>query len=197
MVPTIPKSELNIVPVNWLGLHHQYLNDGEMELIAALVSGAQSMLEIGCRDGRTARVLLHNVPSLHRYIGVDVPPSYQPALAHQRSEMVSHPGHLALADPRFEVIVRENGSLDLTPQHFAAFDYEPFDAAFIDGDHSEDVVMHDSLLAREIVRKGGVIVWHDYFNGAVEVHRVLDDLQRQDWPLKHIEGTWLAFMRVP
>jgi predicted O-methyltransferase YrrM len=194
MLEPVSKSELDIVPVNWLGLHRQYLNDGEMEIIVALVRGAQSMLEIGCRDGRTARVILHNTPSLVRYVGIDVTPDYIPSLWHQRSEMVEHPGHLALGDPRFEVIVREQGSRDLSPQHFMAFDHGPFDAAFIDGDHYEQMVMHDGWLAREIVRPGGVIIFHDYCNAGVEVQRALDRLHGAGWPLKHIEGTWLAYM---
>ena len=192
MIPIISKSELTIAPMNWLGLHHQYLNDGEMEIIAALVRSvcAESMLEFGCRDGRTARVLLHNVPSLHRYVGVDVPMSYEPVLAHQRSEMVRDPGALIVDDSRFQVIIHERGSLDVK-----VGDFERVDACFIDGDHSEAVVEHDSDLATMLVRVGGIIIWHDAFNGAVEVMRVLERMHGRGWPIRIIEGTWLAFMK--
>jgi len=192
-VRTIEKPELPFCwPINWLGLHRQYLNDGEMEIIAALLRGveAHSMLEIGCRDGRTARVLLHNVSSLDRYVGVDVPMSYEPTLAHQRAEMVESPGDLAAADPRFELVVRERGSLDLTPSAL-----EPVDAVFIDGDHSEQMVLSDSHFARNIVRPGGVIIWHDVFNGAVEVMRAISRLDEEGWAIEHVAGTWLAFVR--
>ena len=191
VIPTVSKSELDYLwPINWLGLHQQYLQQGEMDCIAALLRmvEAKSVLEIGCRDGRTARVLLHNVSALQRYIGVDVPMEYVPALAHQRAEMVGNPGNLATADPRFELVIRERGSLDLGPQ-----DLPVVDAAFIDGDHSEKAVAYDSALARAVVRQGGVIIWHDAFNGAVEVVRVLDRLCDEGWPIKVIEGTWLAY----
>ena len=196
MIPIVGKPQVE--PIQWLGLHRQYLNDGEMEIICALVRStlARSMLEIGCRDGRTARVILHNVPSLEKYVGIDVTPDYVPTLFHQRREMVEYPGQLAVADPRFELIVREHGSLDLSPQHFMAFDHGSFDACFIDGDHSEPCVLHDSYLAREVVRPGGVIIYHDYTNAAVEVQRALDRLLSEGWPLHHIEGTWLAIMRT-
>jgi predicted O-methyltransferase YrrM len=190
-LPVISKATLNYVwPINWCGLHRQYLGDGEMEIIAALLREveAKSVVEIGCRDGRTARVLLHNVSALQHYIGVDVPMEYEPALDHQRSEMVASPGDLAASDPRFDLIIRERGSLDLGPQ-----DLPQVDAVFIDGDHSERVVAHDSALARAITKPDGVIVWHDAFNGAVEVMRVLDRLCDEGWPIKVVEGTWLAF----
>jgi predicted O-methyltransferase YrrM len=193
-LPSISKSELEYLwPINWLGLHQLYLHVGEMEIIAALLREieAKSIVEIGCRDGRTARVLLHNVRSLERYIGVDVPMSYVPALEHQRSEMVPMPGELATTDPRFELIIRERGSLDLMPS-----DLPLVDAVFIDGDHSQYMVSHDSALARAITKPGGVIIYHDYYNPGVEVQRALDKLHDGGWPLKHVEGTWLAFRLV-
>ena len=192
MIPTVSKAELDYLwPINWLGLHQQYLQQGEMECIAALLRmvEAKSVLEIGCRDGRTARVLLHNVTALERYIGVDVPMSYSPALEHQRREMVPAPGALAMPDPRFELIIREQGSLDLGPQ-----DLPLVDAAWIDGDHSEKCVAYDAALARAVVRPGGVIIFHDVFNGAVEVVRVVERLYGEGWPLKVIQGTWLAYV---
>ena len=178
--------------IDWLGLHREYLRPGEMEIIVDLVRSvdAKDMLEIGCRDGRTARVLLTNVRSLRRYIGVDVPMSYQPALEHQRREMVPRPGFLAATDGRFELIIREHGSLDLTPDELP-----DFDAVFIDGDHSEAAVLHDSQLAAAIVRPQGIIIWHDANNGSVEVTQVLDHLRAQNWPIETVEGTWLAYRR--
>jgi predicted O-methyltransferase YrrM len=188
-LPTSPKAELEYLwPVNWLGLHHQYLNAGEMDVIAALLRQveAKSVLEVGCRDGRTARVLLQNVSSLERYVGIDVPLSYQPPLLHQHAEMVANPGVLAVSDPRFDLIIRERGSQDLMP-----YELGPIDAVFIDGDHSEQAVEWDSRFANAMAQK--LIIWHDAFNGAVEVMRVLERLHDDGWPIKVVEGTWLAY----
>jgi len=195
VIPVVQKSDLEIWPINWLGLHRDYLVTGEMEVITALVCSveAKSMIEFGCRDGRTARVLLHNVPTLEYYLGIDVPPEYQPGLTHQRAEMCSDPGYYASIDPRFELMIRERGSLDIGPQ-----DLGPCDAAFIDGDHSERVVSHDSDLARALVKPGGIIIWHDYHNDTVvDVKKVLDRLHdNEGWPIRTIEGTWLAYRRT-
>jgi len=189
VIPVVPKPK-QVGPVQWLGLHHQYLNDGEMEVIVSLLHSinAESMIEFGCRDGRTAKVLLHNVPSLKRYVGVDVPPSYNPSLPHQRNEMVSDPGHLAQDDPRFQLVISARGSLDLDPE------VGKYDVVFIDGDHSEYVVMSDSMLALTVVKVGGVIIWHDYFNGAVDVQTVVNMLHKDGWPVTSVEGTWLAYL---
>lgn len=192
-VITITKSELTLIPVNWLGLHRSYLNEGEMDVIAALLRSvcAESVVEFGCRDGRTAKVLLHNIPTLHRYVGVDVPMSYVPALDHQRSEMHPNPGALAFDDPRFDLIIHPRGSLDVK-----VGDFERVDACFIDGDHSEEAVMADSYKALCLVRNGGIIIWHDHFNGAVGVTNALNRLIKEKWPITHVKDTWLAYRYV-
>jgi len=192
VIPIVSKTEFHYCwPIDWLGLHREYLNVGEMEVIASILRGveAKSMMEIGCRDGRTAKVLLHNVAALNCYVGIDVRHDYVPTLKHQRAEMVPVPGHLAVSDPRFDLIIRENGSLDLTFE-----DIGPVDAAFIDGDHSKNAVLYDSRLAKSVVRPGGVIIWHDYCNAGVEVKQTLDHLSEEGWPIKAIEGTWLAYL---
>ena len=189
MIETV---KLSAEPIDWHGMHRSYLNGGELEIIAALVRSvsARTMIEIGCRDGRTARVLLDNVESLERYVGIDVPLDYQPELPGQRSEIVAEPGFHVRADERFELMVLQHGSLDLE-------ELEPCDAIFIDGDNSRRVVAHDSALAFAAVRRGGIIVWHDYtsihFDDVTDVLKNLEGAGRR---IKHVAGTWLAFCRI-
>jgi predicted O-methyltransferase YrrM len=192
---TVSKSMLDLQPIDWLGLHRDYLFDGEMEVLAALARNinAKTMIEFGCRDGRTAHVLLHHVPTLEHYVGVDVPMSYQPGLPFQRANIVPDPGIHARADPQFELIIRDRGSLDL-----AANDLPRADVVFIDGDHSARAVEHDSALARAVLRNGGLIIWHDYKDDPlIEVRQIVDRLAAHGWPINHIEDTWLAISRVP
>jgi hypothetical protein len=127
---------------------------------------------------------------LERYIGVDVPMSYMPALEDQRSEMVADQGHLALTEPQFELWLRPRGSLDLS-----AANLPDCDVVFIDGDHGEAAVRHDSQLALCVTKNGGLIIWHDAGN-VVEVDRVLDRLRQDGWPIETVPDTWLAFMQV-
>jgi predicted O-methyltransferase YrrM len=194
MLSVTPQVEIDTQPIDWLGLHREYQNTGEIEILVALACSidARSMLEIGCRDGRTARVMLYNVVSLSRYVGVDVEPGYEPSLACQRSEILPRPGELVRQDPLFQLITRPRGSLDLTSEDFP----EPFDLVYIDGDHSAPAVMYDSELAFAITRPGGFVIWHDYANATVEVTGVLDALATaHDLAIRHIDGTWLAYLQ--
>jgi|SRR5262245_49061102 len=184
---------ITISSVNWLGLPRGYLNPGEMEVIVALVASVspKAVLELGCNTGRTAKVLLTNIPEIEHYQGVDVPKTYRPFLESQLSEIPAVPGQFVLRDSQFELIIRPRGSLDLT-----AADLRLCDACFIDGDHSEIVVLHDSYLAEQVVRPGGVIIWHDFHNGGTPgVKVVIDRLVSEGWSVRTVDNTWLAYSR--
>ena len=95
----------------------------------------------------------------------------------------------AAHDPRFFLLTERSQAL--RTGHL-----EPCDAVFIDGDHSEAAVLHESRLARRLMRGRGIIVWHDYGNNAVEVTHALNRLHSEGWPISCVEHSWLAFMRV-
>jgi predicted O-methyltransferase YrrM len=171
-----------------------YLNKKETAILVALIASAMPkvVVEFGVNLGITAKVLLDSIPSIETYIGIDVPYGYQPRLNCQRSEVPACAGRYATADPRFYSLILDDGSSSL-----AAEDLEPIDAAFIDGDHSAVGVTSDSVLARRLLRPGGIIVWHDYGNTAVEVTTALDTLvDKCSWPIKRVKDTALAFMRA-
>lgn len=170
----------------------RYVNPGELDVLIHLMQGARVVAEFGCNNGRTAAAVLRNVPTIERYIGVDVPPGYEFACKVQAREVPVRPGELALSDGRFELLLRERGTFDLT-----ADDLPACDAVFIDGDHSEAAVLNDYALARAVVRSGGIIIFHDD-NGlpVVDVSRVLDGLCERGANIQHVAGTWLAFEQV-
>jgi predicted O-methyltransferase YrrM len=169
-----------------------YLGNEETAILLALIASVAPvvMLEFGVNRGITARHILNAVPTIERYLGIDVPHDHRPPLACQHGEVPAQAGEHALDDPRFELLLREHGSRDLV-----ADDLPACDAAFIDGDHSYKAVLHDSALARARVRPGGIVVWHDYTNAAVEVTPALDQLAADGWPIRRVDGTWLALMR--
>lgn len=53
----------------------------------------------------------------------------------------------------------------------------PIDLLFIDGNHSYDGVISDSRIWTPSVKKGGVVVWHDYYNKLLDTGcgRAIDD----------------------
>lgn len=193
-LPICPKSSLDIRPIDWAGLPRRFLNPGELEVLIALVRSvnARHVIEFGVNVGRTAKAILANVVTVEDYTGIDVTPDYRPSKAVQRHEVPDRPGELVTCDPRFRLIVTPRGSLDLT-----ADDLQLCDAAFIDGDHGHEAVMHDTALAGALVRSGGIIIWHDYHDlGTVDVKTVLDAYYRAGHAIVHVAGTWLAFERV-
>jgi predicted O-methyltransferase YrrM len=184
----VPQAALGVRPIS--GPFSRYLNWQETAILVALVASVapRVMIEFGCNLGITAKRVLDNVPSLERYIGVDVPADHKPTLDCQRAEIPLNPGCYAADDARFWLLMAQDS--------LTADQLEPCDATFIDGDHSEQGVWHDTELAFALTRKGGIIVWHDAGNEAVEVTAVLEQLCDQGWPIKHIENSWLAFMRT-
>ena len=167
-----------------------YLGVAETAIVVDLVSSVapRVVLEFGVNLGKTARAILDANPLIELYIGVDLPPGRQPRLACQQSEVPDVPGKFAASDPRFRLLLGESTT-------FEAHDLEPVDAVFIDGDHSAIGVEHDSRVARQLLRPGGICVWHDYGNAGVEVTGVLDRLAGEGWPICRVAGTWLAYMR--
>jgi predicted O-methyltransferase YrrM len=168
----------------------KYLSGTETSILVDLVKSVSPrvMVEFGCNIGITAKRVLENVETLERYIGIDVGPSHVTTLACQASEVPERAGVFAADDPRFFLLT--SPSIRLSPD-----DLEPCDAVFIDGDHSDEAVTCESYMAEELVRRGGIIVWHDYGNPAVEVTTALERLALDGWPIKSVEGSWLAFMR--
>lgn len=196
MLPSVPRSSLNVQPFDWSGLPTRFMPEGELETLIALVRTIERprhVIEFGVNVGRTAKALMANVPGIERYTGIDVPLDYVPILALQNDNAVANPGEMVLSDPRFQLIIRPRGSLDLT-----VADLAPCDVVFIDGDHGREAVVHDTALARALVRPGGIIVWHDYHDlGVVDVKAVLDEMHLAGDAIWHVKPSWMAFERKP
>lgn len=195
-LPAIAQSELEVAPIDWCGLPKRFLNPGEAEVLVALMRSVQArrVVEIGCHDGRTAKLMLHNVPTIDRYVGIDVPPGYEFGCAVQKLEVPKRPGHYALEEKAFELILRPRGSFEVHPLELGEVD-----VVFIDGDHSALAVRHDTELARRVLRAGGLIIWHDYHDlGTVDVRDQLHAFvaSGEARPV-HVAGTWIAAERIP
>lgn len=173
------------------GSRHQYVNVPDRKALLALSATfmPKVVVEIGIQRGETAQLLLANGPWIRKYIGIDVPPGTALPLPGQQSEVPPEAGVLVNGDKRVKIMIRANGSLDLEPE-----DLPLADLVFIDGDHSAAAVLADTILARTILRPGGIIVWHDYGNKTVEVTQVIDQLNRAEGDrICLVDGTWTCF----
>ncbi len=70
------------------------------------------------------------------------------------------------------------------------------DFAFLDGAHDLRHVLSDTCNVYDILRPGGLLVWHDFTSTAdwVEVRRALERLRFAE-PVVHVAGTAVAFLR--
>lgn len=190
----LPTDKVGRAPINWSSRSRRYMNEGELEALVTLVDSAKpkAVLEFGINTGRTAKAILDYVPGIEHYIGIDVPKGYVTAAQVQRREIPEVAGEMVLDDPRVQLIVREGGSQAVVPTEL------PYvDAVFIDGDHSRSGVEHDTMLALQRTRPSGIIIWHDYNDsGTVDVREVLNEKFKRGWDLRHVEGTWLVYMRM-
>lgn len=193
-LPKVPYTEFDPPRIDWSKRPKRFMNPGELEMLCALVALAapKVVIEFGVNVGRTAQAILEYVPGIKNYVGIDVPFGFVTPKEVQRGEVPEKPGELVATDPRFTLIIPQNGSKDLN-----ATDLPECDAVFIDGDHSRDGVLNDTVLALQRTRPGGIIVWHDYHDlGTVDVREVMHEKYAAGWPLRHVTGTWLVYMRV-
>lgn len=188
----LPKITIQPKAIDWCGLERRFMNPNELEILCDLIGrvSPKTVVEFGINTGRTAKAILREVQGIEKYIGVDVLPGYVTDKTVQRKEVPLIAGEAVLGDPRVEMRVTKNGSYDIT-------ELPPCDAVFIDGDHGRKGVENDSRLAYAAVRKGGIIIWHDYHDlETVDVRDVLHELHGQGHAIASVEGTWLAFERV-
>jgi predicted O-methyltransferase YrrM len=188
---TLPLVDIDRKWCEWSRSHsvRRYMLEGELEMLLALINSVQpsSMIEFGVNEGITALAVLVNFPDIDQYVGVDVEFDHQLEIPAQQYEVPKEPGRLVNGDMRFKLVLRNGSDDNITGL---------FDVAFIDGDHGKLHVLKDYMLAKSLVRSGGIIIFHDYTNPTVEVTEVLDDLYDKGTDLKHVDGTWLAFEYV-
>ena len=189
----LPQVEIFQALVDLVGLPTEFMQPGELETLVTLVASVNPrvMIEIGVNVGRTAKVMLDYFPSLRNYVGVDVMSGYVPALHVQKNEIPMNPGHLAIDYPRFQLIIKQRGSLDLEP-----INLPQADVVFIDGDHGREALVHDTMLARSVINKDGIIIWHDYNNHIEDVDQFLETEMLSNHDIRHVTNTWLAFERT-
>lgn len=168
----------------------RFMANGDLDLLMALVLAfaPRRMAEFGVGTGEVAKCILDECCFIEGYLGVDVPPGTVPHLAYQREEVPTDAGLKARSDPRFHLLLRPRGTLDLR-----ACEVGPQDFVFIDGDHSREAVDHDTRLARAV--GAHIVVWHDYNNGAaIGPGLVIDELnQREGDHIVQIEGSSICF----
>ena len=174
---------------------------GVINLIAADCEDGTNLFEIGTFDGRTALNLAFSSPYNCGIYTLVLAPEMdtQFSLAPGERHMVEKekPG------VRIEKYRKSNSSIIAKINQLfgdsATFDFSPYykscSLVFVDGSHAYDYALSDTYAAMKMVRKGGMIIWHDYgiWDG---VTRALEEIEeKEQMGLKNISGTSLVYWR--
>lgn len=145
-------------------------------------------IEFGINRGNTAKELLKHSPWLIKYVGIDVDFKFKTTLIEQQKEVIEDVGSEVKGDERVEIMILPDGSQVLHSQDLPRADF-----IFIDGDHSLKGILNDSLLAKSIIKPGGIICWHDY-RVVADVTQVLTFLHiKKGWCIRHVEDSFVCF----
>lgn len=178
-------------------------SDTEASILAVLATDALRMFEFGTGTGKTAYLWARNQPKVGRVTTLALAPAqladYQVAdsddafaEAHARSESAfTHFRYSGTdAEVQIEQLFGDSKRFDETAYVGSC------DVVFVDGSHAFSYVMSDSAKALQMVKPGGVILWHDYNSATTGVFRALNTLAKVV-PLMHLRGTDLVAYRRP
>jgi predicted O-methyltransferase YrrM len=177
----------------------------KMALIAKWLR-PRAILEFGTYNGMTTLQLAINSPANCTVHTVDLPPDaaevgdlaigeidqFLAAKLGAFSFEVGHYFHGAPQESRIHQIWGDSTRLDYSAYAGAV------DMVFVDAGHTYEYVKSDTNNALQMVRPGGVVLWHDYLQVLHPgVTRVLAELCADGYVLSHLRGTHLAVYRDP
>jgi len=176
----------------------------ELAIINALATECEhgtNIFEVGTFDGRTSLNIAFSTPSDCKVYTLDLPPGEisKFSLASGERHMVDKPRSGARLEKYKNSHPHVVDKIHQLYGDSGTFDFSPFfnscSLVFVDGSHSYDYAMADTASAKRLVKKGGVILWHDY--GFWEgVTRALEEIEASEkMNLVNISGTSLVFWR--
>lgn len=175
----------------------------ELVYMAIITKGLnpQNIFEIGTYRGRTALNFALNSPDNCRVYTMDLPPENKADHA-----MPTNSADARLIDwsqPGAEFLGKDvAGKITQIYGNSLEYDFSEYsgkmDIIFIDGAHHYEAVISDTNNALQMIRPGGVILWHDFANYGDynDVTRAIRDTVGAE-NIVQIERTQLALYRAP
>lgn len=156
--------------------------------------------EIGTYDGRTALNMAANTPDHAVVYTLDLPREQIDSTIFPLDPLDLKVVKKETSGARYRGTQWEDKIQQLYGDS-ATFDYTPYqgkiDFVFVDGSHTYDYVLSDSLTAMTLLRnEKGIILWHDYPN-IYTVLKAINYLQATDprfAGIRHIKGTRFAVL---
>ena len=180
-------------------------SDGEAWVLAVLAKQARTLFEFGTCTGKTTYLWARNAPEEARIITLTLPPQGR---GDYRAEAEDDAGdqRAALTESAFErFLYSDTPQAGKVTQLFGdskSIDLSPWkgecDLVFVDGSHAYSYVKSDSERAVDLVRPGGIVLWHDYIGRSHSpgVFQALNELAGR-LPLVRIAGTSIVAYRRP
>jgi len=176
----------------------------ELGIISALAmdcGDGTNLFEIGTFDGRTTLNLALNSSPRCQVYTLDLPPDLKTKFEIEKGErhMVDKPKPGTRIEKIRSLHPAAMARIHQLHGDSAVFDFTPYEDScslvFVDGSHAYAYAQSDTRAAMKIVRKGGMIIWHDY--GIWEgVTKALEDLEkREGCGLGNICGTSLVYWK--
>jgi len=173
---------------------------GILALFARHCPAQSIILEIGTFDGRTTINMAINAPSDCVIYTLDLPAGNDTAFdVDARETQYIEKAESGARFKNNEKYAPYRGGITQLLGDSGSFDFSAYYGAcsliFVDGSHTYDYAKSDTLQAMQMVKPGGVILWHDYgiWEGVTEA---LDELEAtHQWGLQHIRGTSLVMWR--
>ena len=171
------------------------LTDRETWVVAALSKFSTRIFEFGTCSGKTSHIMAMNSPDEARIFTLTIHPNQLEQLTFENADDCFHKD-IARKEAKFDFFYYDKlPTADKIEQIFSdskKFDEtifkNTFDLILIDGAHTKSYVESDSKKAFSMLKKDGVILWHDYKPEAPDVFSYLNNLAEK-LPLLHISGT--------
>jgi predicted O-methyltransferase YrrM len=160
--------------------HHDNHMDMMFVVAAAKLRKAERIFEFGTYLGRTTCGFA-SISDDVKVFTLNLPPEADPRYG-------PYIGRLIKDSPyrdRVEQLFSDSRVFD-TADYKSSMDY-----IFIDADHSYEAVRNDTLKAFEMLKPGGMVIWHDYAPKSPGVFGYLQELSRER-PLIRIRNTSLV-----
>lgn len=180
-------------------------NTEEAWILAALARQSTRMFEFGTCSGRTAYLWALNSPAEAEVITLTLRPDqldqYQASAedelqdtvnAWNESEFTQFMYSGTEVEHKIRQLYGDSKRLDPAPYR------DTCDVVFVDGSHAYSYVVNDTEKALQMLKPGGLLLWHDY-RGPMwtrGVYRALNELSDR-LPIQRIEGTSLVVYQKP
>lgn len=180
-------------------------SDIEGWILAVLAKRARCLFEFGTCTGRTAYLWARNSPPDARVITLTLAPEERDHYRQDANDDATDT-EAALSESAYTSFIYSGtpaaAKVDQLFGDSKALDVSRWagqcDLVFVDGSHAYSYVKSDSEKALQLVRPGGLVLWHDYAGPSHSpgVYRALNELARR-LPLARIAGTMLVAYRQP